>query len=100
MRVLQLLFVLVLAAIPGSALAMYCGSTIVGVGDSKPWVLEHCGQPTSINTVRVPRRLPGHRIIWVVFEEWLYNRGPNEFMRQLIIRGEVVTEERILGYGY
>jgi hypothetical protein len=95
-----------------------CGTELVEVGDPEVKVLEHCGEPDLVRPLedetsrrtpvepfedreRTPQPVepPADREFATV-EEWVYNFGPNEFMRYLKFReGELVRIE-LGGYGY
>jgi hypothetical protein len=97
----QLLFAGVVAvALPTAAHAesLRCQNGIAAEGDSRLAVVYKCGQPAlrdnycapvfysgSVNTV--PEPIAGLYVPCVYTEEWLYERGPGEFLAVVRIRG-------------
>jgi len=97
----QLLFAGVLAAaLPGasSAESLRCQNGIAAEGDSRLAVVYKCGQPVlrdnycapvyyngSLNPV--PESIAGVYVPCVYTEEWLYERGPGEFLSVVRLRG-------------
>jgi hypothetical protein len=93
------------------AFAFRCGTALIAEGDTRSEVLAKCGEPTDIIELRSVFRRP---MIWtngrpyyigtdymeVPVEAWVYNLGPNKFMRRLRFEGGVVAEIETLGYGY
>jgi hypothetical protein len=80
-------FVLVLF-MEGRALAFYCGSRLVSVGDSKGEVAARCGKPASKEG-----RPSGKG------EEWIYDFGPESLIQILTFKGGKLTEIKTGGYG-
>ncbi|PPD42160.1 MAG: hypothetical protein CTY15_12535 [Methylocystis sp.] len=95
---------------------MYCGVNLVHEGLRKIEVLQRCGPPAYSDAVyesrfltpntTFPRPLVGSILAsplagWqqVAVEEWVYNLGPTQFMRQLIFENGRLIEIRSLGYG-
>jgi hypothetical protein len=98
----RLLFagVAVAAALPSAAFAesLRCSNGIAAEGDSRIALVYKCGQPLlrdnycapvyysgSINPV--PEQIAGLYVPCVYTEEWLYERGPGEFLAVVRIRG-------------
>lgn len=97
-------------AVPGKAHAFRCGNKLVVEGDTAGAVLAKCGEPTEISRKPIlrppviwrngrPYRVPGGDIE-VIVEFWVYNLGPNKFMRRVRIEDGEVTAIETLGYGY
>ena len=92
------------------AYAFRCGTHLVSEGDTRGQVVAKCGDPTEVD----------HRSVWraplvwfhgrpvrateglveVPVELWIYNLGPNQFMRRVRFEDGVVVEIETLGYGY
>jgi len=101
MSVRQLLFAGLLAAmLPTTthAESLRCANGIAAEGDSRLAVVYKCGQPAlrdnycapvyytgSVNTV--PEPFANLYVPCVYTEEWLYERGPGEFVATVRIRG-------------
>jgi uncharacterized protein DUF2845 len=101
MNTRQLLFAgLVAAALPmaSHAESLRCENGIVAEGDSRLAVVYKCGQPAlrddycapvyyngSFNPV--PEALAGAYVPCLYTEEWLYQRGPGEFLALVRLRG-------------
>ena len=97
----QLLFAGVLAAaLPSAASAesLRCQNGIAAEGDSRLAVVYKCGQPAlrdnycapvyysgSLNTL--PEPIANVYVPCLYTEEWLYERGPGEFLAVVRIRG-------------
>ena len=97
----QLLFAGVVAAVlPGVSCAesLRCQNGIAAEGDSRLAVVYKCGQPVlrdnycapvyylgSVNPV--PEPIAGVYVPCVYTEEWLYERGPGEFLAVVRMRG-------------
>jgi hypothetical protein len=97
----QLLFAgVVAAALPAAAHAesLRCQNGIAAEGDSRLAVVYKCGQPTlrdnycapvyyngSVNAV--PEPFASFYVPCIYTEEWLYERGPGEFVAVVRIRG-------------
>lgn len=106
----MLTITLLAAALPATASTMRCGGRLVSDGDTAAEVRARCGEPTSVTRTEM-RRAP---IIWVggrpyraaggdrfvPVETWIYNLGPNKFMRKLRIEDGVVVSIDTLGYGH
>jgi hypothetical protein len=80
---------------PLAAGSWRCGARIVGPGQTTADVYERCGEPTERGvstefvTVRVARDVAVTRP--VTFERWIYDRGPNQFVRFLTFRDDVLV---------
>lgn len=105
-RVWPILLALVLFGRVAPALAAsswYCGSRLVGEGQSIVEVYDLCGEPTARTamtefvTVRVSPRVAVTRAIPV--EQWTYNPGPTQFVRYLTFREGTLVEIEEGGYG-
>ena len=97
-----------LAATP--AWAFRCGTHLITEGDTQESVRAKCGEPSQVQHRNVLRPA----VIWrygrpyrvgggdldVEIETWIYNLGPNRFMRRLRFEDGVVVEIETLGYGY
>jgi len=98
----QVLFagLVVTAALPAAAHAesLRCQNGIAAEGDSRLAVVYKCGQPSlrdnycapvyysgSVNLV--PEPIAGLYVPCVYTEEWLYERGPGEFVAVVRLRG-------------
>ena len=96
-----------LAAAP--AHAFRCGNRIVSRGDHVSKLLEFCGEPVSVQSRLAQRAFTadGGRVYAsrgfvedVVVEEWTYNFGPYQLMRQVRLENGFVVDTKNLGYGY
>lgn len=97
-------------AMPEPAWALRCGSRLVVQGDTAGEVKARCGAPAEVTHNRVLRP----PVIWlngrpvriarealeVPVEVWIYNLGPNQFMRRLRFEDGRVVQIDTLGYGY
>ena len=92
------------------AWAFRCGTHLITEGDTQEAVRAKCGDPAQVQHRSVlrpavvwrygrPYRV-GNGDIDVVIESWIYNLGPNHFMRRLRFEDGVVVEIETLGYGY
>lgn len=89
-----------------------CSGRIIAVGDSRDYVLEKCGEPTSIEerTERTARgfrqRYPeSHEELSYILREirvevWTYNLGRTQFIRYLTFRNGRLVAIETGGYGY
>jgi hypothetical protein len=93
------------------AFAFRCGGKIVAKGDTRTEVAAKCGEPADVITQQSVYRRPviwshgrpyyiGEDYIEVPVESWIYNLGPNKFMRKVRFEGGIVTEIETLGYGH
>src|SRR5690349_19258886 len=99
-----------IAASPAFA-SLRCGSKIVTEGDTRSEVAAKCGEPADIVKMSSVFRRPvlwvygrpqfiGEDYIEIPVEAWVYNFGPNKFMRRLQFENGVVAKIETLGYGY
>ena len=72
----------------GTALAFYCGSRLVSVGDTKGEVEARCGKPSS-REGRSSSKI----------EEWTYDFGPRALIQILTFKGGKLVEIKTGGYG-
>ena len=95
--------------IAGQAVAMRCGHDLVDVGDHIEEVLDHCGEPQSVDTrtkivgstFRHPRRtLDIQQFEEIQVEEWVYNFGNSRLKQYLRFENGVLKEIKSLGRGY
>lgn len=97
-----LLFVL-LSISSSPAWGMRCGTDLVSKGDTKAEVQEACGPPACIRTPRSATILKWKAgIYWPLAtdEEWVYNFGPDRFVRYVrFYQGKLVDTEAG-GYGW
>jgi hypothetical protein len=100
---------LLLACSP--AFAMRCGNKLIVKGDTRAEVSAKCGEPAEVANERSVFRRPviwshgrpyylGPDFIEVPVESWIYNFGPNKFMRRVIFEDGIVADIETLGYGY
>jgi hypothetical protein len=93
--------VLALMALPADAEALRCNGHFALEGDSRLSVLYKCGQPLLADTYCAPVYYTGtlHQVpepwasIYVpcqYTEEWLYDRGPGNFMATVRFRSGIV----------
>jgi len=109
-RVRELLAILILTAIPVSALAtdtgtMICKGGIVSVGDGAGEVVSKCGQPATATqrqdqVVDKGYRGANAKLISVSIDDWIFNFGPNQFQYQVVLENGRVARIESLGYGY
>lgn len=112
---LILLFLSLIFAGSFSALAgadFRCSGRIIGVGNTQDYVLDKCGEPTSIeertgSSVRGFRqRYPeSHEELNYIIRErqievWTYNLGSTQFIRYLTFKNGKLVRIRTGGYGY
>lgn len=100
------------------ALAFRCGPRLVFIGDSKWDVLRKCGQPDDVE-VWVEKRIEpyysepfssGQRfyvppsafasVLYVTVQQWIYNLGPNQFIRILTFENNRLIRIDSGDYGY
>lgn len=106
---------LILFSCSASALAgadFRCSGQIIRVGDTRDYVLDKCGEPTSIEerTETIARgfrqRHPeSHEELRYIFSEiqvevWTYNLGRTQFIRYLTFRNDRLVAIETGGYGY
>ncbi|GAB5544439.1 MAG: hypothetical protein SangKO_041990 [Sandaracinaceae bacterium] len=106
-------FALALTFLGGAstAHAMQCGNRIVRQGDASPRVRQVCGEPSEINLRVVERSRTIHRqlpdgsvisdtiTVAVQLEDWVYDFGPQRFVRVVTFESGEVVDIRTLGYG-
>ena len=98
--------------------ALRCSGSIVSIGDTKPQVIDKCGEPDHIEfweEERVKkdhyysddhdRSYRGYREPFLVkeyvkIEEWTYNRGPTSFIRYLLFENGRLKKIRLGDKGY
>jgi len=98
-RFLILMFLPVLAAMPGAANGAFrCGTSLVDEGDWPVEVRERCGAPDYVATYPTAT-VPGIGVVGEV-EHWYYNPGPQGFIRRLEFRDGKLAREQSLGYGF
>jgi Protein of unknown function (DUF2845) len=86
----QLLFAgVVAAALPAAAHAesLRCQNGIASEGDSRLAVVYKCGQPALRDNYCAPVYYGGYAVPCLYTEEWLYERGPGEFLAVVRLRG-------------
>lgn len=102
--------VLLATTLPAQASTVRCGGRLIREGDAAAEVRARCGAPTDVTRTEI-RKAP---IIWrdgrpyrlaggdrlVPVETWIYNLGPNKFMRKLRIEDGIVVSIDTLGYGH
>lgn len=112
---LTLLFLLIVFTGSFSALAgsdFRCSGRIIAVGDTQDYVLDKCGEPTSIED-RTDGIATGFRhsypesheelnyvITEMQVEVWSYNLGRTQFVRYLTFRNGRLVGMETGGYGY
>jgi len=94
------------AASPSSDAAdtLRCGNRLAAVGDTKAEVTIKCGSPAwmddwtdeIINNVNTAAELR----VSVARERWVYNFGPNSFLRFLLFENGKLVDIATGGYGY
>jgi len=110
-RLLPVFPAALLAAAPALADTLRCGSRLVTEGDSAASVRKKCGEPVNIETQSLVRGpyvwqdnryryvAPGSEIEYKV-ELWTFNFGPKRLMARVRLEAGLVTEVKMLGYGY
>jgi hypothetical protein len=111
---LALLSLLLILAGSFSSLAgsgLRCSGRIISVGDTQDYVLDKCGEPTSIEEKTgelawgFRHRYPesheelNHVIREIQIEVWTYNLGSTQFIRYLKFRNGKLVDIRTGGYG-
>lgn len=107
---LPLALLLCLAAVPAAADSLRCGAHLVNDGDTRAQVADKCGDPVEVEHRTILRRpavwVHGRRVfvgngeIEVPVDLWVYNLGPNQFMRRVRFENGVVVAIDTLDYGY
>lgn len=72
---------------------------LVATGDQIGEVAIKCDRPTMINRREEPGETFKGRIQYSTVEEWVYNKGPNDFIYTLVFRNGLLAEIRSGGYG-
>lgn len=86
------------AAYPSGA-GMRCGAQLIQEGFHMGQVKALCGEPASESSYYYRYDTSyGHQNILVTY--YLYNFGPNKFMRALRFEGGKLKSIELLGYGY
>jgi hypothetical protein len=75
-----------------------CGSARISVGDLKQELLSRCGDPTAI-AVQAEARERGARTIYETVEQWVYDLGPDHFVRTYTFRNGRLALIETGGYG-
>jgi hypothetical protein len=101
---------LLLCSAPAAADAFRCDNLLVTTGDTRGEVIAKCGEPAEISHRTILRRAyvrihgryypSGGDYFEIPVELWIYNLGPNRFMRLVRFEDGVVEEIETLGYGY
>lgn len=96
------LLVVLITSIP--AAAMRCGSYLVSPGDTKGEVLFKCGEPVSHNTheEQVREGIDQGREVRTtyIFDDWVYNFGPDQLLQIVTFRNGRVFSLRTGDYGF
>jgi hypothetical protein len=79
--------------------ALRCGEWLVAVGSTAETVAAKCGPPTSATTIPIRRRLRSGRYVSVLRTSWVYDRGPQEFVRTLFFVDGVLQDIEVGDYG-
>jgi hypothetical protein len=101
---------LAVAASPAQADALRCGTRLVTEGNTLAQVRAKCGEAAEVEHRSVWR----HPVVWIhgrpfrvgespieiPVELWVYNLGPNKFMRRVHFEDGLVVKVETLGYGY
>jgi len=81
--------------------AMVCDGGMVGMGSSRAEVREACGEPACI---RRPREIfvykSGRYVPLAMDEEWIYNPGPERFLRFFRFYQGKVVDQRPGDFGW
>lgn len=76
----------------GSSGDLRCNDRLVNLGDTKADVSMKCGSPSSQETHQRKRRS-------VTVDVWMYNLGPNQFIRTLTFENDRLVKIDQGGYG-
>ncbi len=94
---------LIFLAASSPALALRCGTQLVGPGDQDFQVRSRCGEPIWVERSSELEVLGGYgpyeRQRETSVDAWTYNFGPRMLMRRLVFRNGVMSREDTLGYG-
>jgi hypothetical protein len=94
---------------PGRPRLSSCDLSMIRPGDTKVDLLARCGTPASASAWRAPRTTlpttrPGETLpsldSTAQVEQWVYNLGPNQFLRIITFEDGRVTKVETGGYGY
>ena len=81
-----------------------CGKYLVELGDTSYDILMKCNKPGWVDKseVEIIKQIKTGEWekIQVIREIWLYNWGPNTFMKELTLENDRLIEIKSLGYGY
>lgn len=106
------LFALILGlAVAAPAHAFRCGTRLITKGDTRSEVQAICGEPAEIESRSVVLRRPfvwvhgklhtvGDSFVEIPVDVWIYNLGPQKFMRRLRFEDGRLVHIETLGYGY
>ena len=98
MRALAIALVVCIHSLVAADDGMRCDQRLISVGDSESTVLARCGAPTSAETVRHSRR--DHGVMRrCVYDRWVYDRGPSEFVRTLHFEDGVLANVEVGSWG-
>ena len=105
---LRIIFTLIITITLSSpwcfASSFRCGGKLVSVGETAFDVLMKCQKPDWIDEAEFEtiRKVGSNewQKVHVKREIWLYNFGPNAFMRELVVENDRVIDIKSLGYGY
>jgi hypothetical protein len=95
MRILLLLTLMAVPAFASEESKLRCDRELVGVGDSRWHVQAKCGAPTARDR-RMENPEPGR---FVTVDEWVYDRGPREFVRLLRFEDGKLVHIEVGDYG-
>jgi hypothetical protein len=115
------LIILIILTTAGPSFAFRCGTSVISTGDTKPKVLQNCGEPDYVDSweeVRIsknysstirpePRSLPyGHDrepfLVkeYVTIDVWTYNLGSTSLIRYLTFEKGILREITTGDRGY
>jgi len=94
---------LVLSVDASSAQAMRCGTRLVREGSTPSQVRAYCGDPDDVITTTETRQRTVYRnfagtvvadtiSVEVQVQQWVYNLGPQRFMRRLIFENGLLVD--------
>jgi len=99
-----------LAAAAARADSMRCGTRLVTEGNTRSQVIAKCGEATEVEHRSVWRQPivwihgrpfhVGSDFVEIPVELWIYNLGPNKFMRRVRFEDGLVVDIETLDYGY